>query len=66
MDIAALSMGMNQVQLMQQVDLSIVKMAMETGSNQADALIETVEMLDEAVPRHPPDPNLGQLLDMKV
>ena len=64
MDIAALSMGMSQVNLMQQVDLSLVKMAMETGSAQVDGLMEMIEPLDQVVPS--PDPNIGRLLDVKV
>lgn len=64
MDIAALSMGMSQVQLMQQVDLSIIKMAMETGSAQMDGLIEMIEAEGPSIP--PPDLNIGNLLDIKV
>lgn len=60
MDIAALSMGMSQVKLMQQVDLSVIKMAMETGSEQMEGLIEMIE------PTYPPDLNIGQMLDIKV
>ncbi len=64
MDIAALSMGMSQVNLMQQVDLSIIKMAMETGSRQMDGLVEMIEPVSDVIPS--PDPNIGQILDVKV
>lgn len=64
MNIAALSMGMSQVNLMQQVDLSLVKMAMETGSAQVDSLMEMIEPASQVVPS--PDPNIGRILDVKV
>ncbi|MBI4856949.1 MAG: YjfB family protein [Acetobacterium woodii] len=68
MDIAALSMGMNQMQVAQQASLSVMKMAMETGTQQ---MTDMVAMVETSTPTASaagpsPDPNIGQLLDISV
>ena len=68
MDIAALSMGMSQIQVAQQAGLSVMKMAMETGTEQMTdmmAMVEASTPVASAVGPSP-DPNIGQLLDISV
>ncbi|MBU4439641.1 MAG: YjfB family protein [Acetobacterium sp.] len=68
MDIAALSMGMNQMQVAQQASLSVMKMAMETGTQQMTDMVAMVETSTPtaSVAGPSPDPNIGQLLDISV
>lgn len=68
MDIAALSMGMSQMQVAQQASLSVMKMAMETGTQQMTDMIAMVETSapSVSVAGPSPDPNIGQLLDISV
>ena len=68
MDIAALSMGMSQMQVAQQASLSVMKMAMETGTEQMTDMIAMVETSTPvaSVSGPSPDPNIGQLLDISV
>ena len=66
MDIAALSMGMSQMAVAQQASLSVMKMAMETGTQQMTDMIAMVETSAPAVAGPSPDPNIGQLLDISV
>ncbi len=68
MDIAALSMGMSQMQIAQQASVSVMKMAMETGSEQMADMIAMVETSTPSVSvaGPSPDPNIGQLLDITV
>ncbi|PKM53038.1 MAG: putative motility protein [Firmicutes bacterium HGW-Firmicutes-5] len=56
MDIAALSMGMSQMQVAQQTSISVMKMM---------AMVET-SIPAAAVTGPAPDPNIGQLLDVSV
>jgi hypothetical protein len=68
MDIAALSMGMSQIQVAQQASISVMKMAMETGTEQMTDMVAMVETAPPAaaVAGPAPDPNIGQLLDISV
>jgi hypothetical protein len=67
MDIAAISMGLSQMQVAQQANLSVMKMAMETGSDQMSQMIKMVESTGAPAAASPsPDPNLGQFLDITV
>jgi hypothetical protein len=68
MDIAALSMGMSQMQVAQQASISVMKMAMETGTEQMTEMMAMVETSTPAtaVSGPAPDPNIGQLLDISV
>lgn len=65
MDIAALSMGMSQMQVAQQASISVMKMAMETGTEQMTDMVAMVETASP-VAGPAPDPNIGQLLDISV
>ncbi len=62
MDIAALSMGMSQMQVAQQASVSVMKMAIDTGTEQ---MTEMVEMVESSIGPSP-DSNIGQLLDVTV
>ncbi|MFW7187133.1 YjfB family protein [Lysinibacillus sp. BNK-21] len=57
MDIAALSMAMNQATLMQNVSLAVTKQAMEMQQQNTEQL---VEMLDA------PHPAAGHTIDIQV
>lgn len=59
MDVAKVSIAMNQAQLQQQANLSVMKKAMNTAEMNGDALIE---MLNNSVPH----PNLGGKVDVKA
>ncbi|MGE7673983.1 YjfB family protein [Lysinibacillus sp. NPDC094403] len=57
MDIAALSMAMNQATLMQNVSLAVTKQAMDMQKQSTEQL---VEMLDA------PHPTAGHTIDVQV
>ena len=59
MDIAGLSMVMNQLKLQEAAGLAVMKMAMETGK---DTATQMTEMLKTAAV----DPNLGGHLDARA
>ncbi|MHA6251723.1 YjfB family protein [Oceanobacillus sp. CAU 1775] len=65
MDIAALSTIMSQVQVKQQANLSVMKMTMDTGNNQA---VDMLQMLNASAPQadQAVDPNLGRTIDIKL
>lgn len=58
-DVAKLSMAMNQANLKQQANLAVMKKAMNTAEVNGNALIE---MLQKSAPH----PNLGDKVDVKV
>lgn len=58
MDIAALSMVMSQSQVVNQADISVMKIAMNAGKENAQAM---ADMLEKSA-----NPNLGQSLDVRV
>ncbi|WP_084284495.1 YjfB family protein [Clostridium lundense] len=58
MDIAGMSVVMNQNKLMEDTGLAVMKMAMNTGKETAQAM---TEMIEKSV-----NPNLGQHLDIRV
>lgn len=62
MDIAALSIVMNQSQVKQQARLSVMKSAMSTAETNAAALIE---MMNESTDQPAPHPYLGGRIDVK-
>ena len=57
MDIAALSMGLSQMKLANEVSVSVMKLAMDTGQSQMD---DMVKVMEQSV-----NPNLGGNLDIK-
>ncbi|MCT8978516.1 YjfB family protein [Clostridium sp. CX1] len=58
MDIAGLSVVMNQSKVMEQASLSVMKLAMNSGKETAAAM---TEMLEKAA-----SPNLGNHIDTRV
>lgn len=58
MDIAALSMGLSQANLMQSVNLSVLSMNLDTVEEAGDAMIN---MMEKSV-----NPQLGQTIDIKL
>lgn len=58
MDIAGLSMVMNQSKVMEAASLAVMKMAMNTGKENAQAM---TEIMEKSV-----NPNVGQHLDIRV
>lgn len=62
MDIAALSIAMNQSQVKQQASLSVMKSAMNAAETNAAGLIE---MMNKATGQEAPHPYLGGRVDMK-
>ncbi len=64
MDIAAMSMGLSQMKLANEVSTSVMKMAMESGQTKMDDMLRIVQdntkMLEQSV-----SPNLGANLDIK-
>jgi hypothetical protein len=58
MDIAALSVMMNQSQIHQQASLSVMKMAMNTAEQNS---VELTKMLEQSV-----QPHLGSSIDLKL
>ncbi|SHK39701.1 Putative motility protein [Anaerobranca californiensis DSM 14826] len=58
MDIAALSMNLNQAKVAQETSLAIMKLAMGTGKQTAN---ETVKIIEKSV-----DSNLGRIIDVSV
>lgn len=64
MDIAAMSMGLSQMKLANEVSTSVMKMAMESGQTKMDDMLRIVKdntkMLEQSV-----SPNLGANLDIK-
>jgi len=63
MDVAKMSMVLNQASLQQQASLAILKKAMVTAEDNADGLIH---MLQQSVGNEAPHPYLGNKIDMKV
>ncbi|MTK13113.1 MAG: putative motility protein [Clostridiaceae bacterium] len=58
MDIAGTSMVMSQSKLMDQASIAVMKIAMNTGKENAQAM---TDMLEKSA-----SPNLGQILDIRV
>jgi len=62
LDIAAMSVVMNQAQVKQQASLSVMKSAMSTAESNGAALIE---MLNSSSVSQAPHPSLGGQVDVK-
>lgn len=58
MDIAALSTSMSQSKVMEQASISVMKMAMDTGKENSQAMTDMIEKSAS--------PNLGQHLDVSA
>lgn len=65
MDIAAMSIALNQNQVQQQAGISVMKMAMGVEENKGDSIAslasETTKVMESSV-----QPNLGAMLDIRV
>ena len=65
MDIAALSMGLSQMKLQQEVSTSVMKMAMDQGTSQVADLTKMLDantkMMEQSV-----NPHVGGNLDIKL
>ncbi|MCC5910853.1 MAG: YjfB family protein [Clostridiaceae bacterium] len=65
MDIAALSIGLNQMKLQQEVSMSVMKMAMDKGTSQVADLTKMLDantkMMEQSV-----NPYVGANLDIKL
>jgi hypothetical protein len=57
LDIAALSISMNQASLSQSVEIALAKKVMETSQQNANQMIEMIQA---------PHPTLGNSIDLKV
>lgn len=57
MDIAALAMSMNQMQLLQNVSLAVTKQAMDFQQQSTEQLMEVIDA---------PHPTAGHSIDMSV
>lgn len=58
MDIAALSMGLSQMKLANEVGASVLKMAMDSGESSMDGM---VQMMEQSV-----NPHIGSSIDIKL
>ncbi|MCT4508861.1 MAG: YjfB family protein [Tepidibacter sp.] len=65
MDIGAMSIGLSQAKLAQQVSLSVMKMAMNT-SNQKSNVINEMINTDAKVMEKSITPHLGNTIDIKL
>ncbi|MFZ7101341.1 MAG: YjfB family protein [Peptococcaceae bacterium] len=65
MDIAALSMGLNQMKIAQEAGISVMKMAMDTAKGQAGDLTRMLEANTQIMERSV-NPQLGTLIDVKL
>ena len=59
MDVAALSMVMSQASVQQNIGIAVMKMAMDTGKENAAQITETMKIVAG-------DPNLGGNFDVSV
>lgn len=58
MDIATLSINLNQAKVAHEASIAVMKLAMETGKQTAN---EQVKMIEKSI-----DPNLGKIIDVSV
>ncbi len=63
MDIAAMSIGLSQAKVAQQVNLSVMKMAMNSEENK---MVEMVKIIDSSNSSKPVNPDLGKYLDVRA
>lgn len=65
MDIAAISMMLSQTKIQQQAGISVMKMAMNTGENQVNELIEMLQKTTNAL-ENSVTPYLGRNIDITL
>lgn len=66
MDIALISMALNQGQIQQQASMSVMKMAMGNAEQQGAALQELMSTTNAAAIQQAAQPHLGGNIDLKV
>lgn len=65
MDVVALSMGLSQIKVAQQANISLLKMAMNTSENQAIDLIQMLELSTKEMEQSV-NPHLGKNIDISL
>ncbi|WP_368503277.1 YjfB family protein [Alkalihalophilus sp. As8PL] len=65
MDIALLSMAMNQGQIQQQASMAVMKKAMGNAEQQGEALQKLMSSADATAIQHAAQPHLGGSIDVK-
>ena len=65
MDIAALSIMLNQNKVQEQAGLSVMKMAMDVATNQGEAMTSLTGVTTKAMETSV-QPNLGATLDIQI
>ncbi|MDQ0244750.1 hypothetical protein J2S09_002321 [Bacillus fengqiuensis] len=66
MDIALMSMALNQGKVQQQASISVMKMAMGNAEKQGEALQKLMSTTDAAAIQHAAQPHLGRNIDLKL
>ncbi|MBY0123443.1 YjfB family protein [Bacillus sp. S/N-304-OC-R1] len=66
MDIAFLSVALNQGQIQQQASISILKKAMDQGEGNADLLTKMLSEADVKAIQQAAQPHLGGNIDIKL
>ncbi|MEK4875945.1 YjfB family protein [Bacillus sp. FSL W8-0102] len=62
MDIAALSVGLHQIQLQQNIEIALTKKAMDTAQIQSQEMINMIQQ--SSVPA--PHPTAGHKIDVRI
>ncbi|MBP1913335.1 hypothetical protein J2Z23_000267 [Lederbergia galactosidilyticus] len=65
MDIAGLSMALNQTQLKQQASILLTKKSMEMMGQQGEALKTLLQSTNVSAVQHAAEPHLGGNIDLK-
>ncbi|MEH7440678.1 YjfB family protein [Neobacillus drentensis] len=66
MDIALMSMALNQGKVQQQASLSVIKMAIGNAEQQGEAIQKLMSTNNVAAIQHTAQPHLGGNIDLKV
>lgn len=65
MDIAALSMSLSQMKISQQANISVMKMAMDTGKTQMNDMVKIVDQNIKMIEQSG-TPHLGKSIDISL
>lgn len=66
MDIALMSMALNQGKIQQQASISVMKVAMGNAEQQGEAIQRLMSTNDTTAIQHATQPHLGGNLDLKI
>ncbi len=66
MDIARLSMNMNNIALQSKVGVAVLDQTMEINEQLSTGIIDMMEMVDVAAMERSVNPNVGSNFDMRV